>query len=66
MSIIVKLQTMTKTPVKFEKDRHKTVGVVHTRYLLLEGGWNHVTMEQRKAEYYVPSLFFKKGVGQLK
>ena len=31
---------MIKTPVKFQKDRHKTVeGVAHTRYLLLEGGW---------------------------
>ena len=31
------LQTMTKAPVKFQKDRHKTVwGVTHTRYLLLE------------------------------
>ena len=29
------LQTMTKTPVKFQKDRHKTVGgVVHTMYPL--------------------------------
>ena len=29
------LQTMTKTPVKFEKDWHKTAGgVAHTRYPL--------------------------------
>ena len=28
------LQTMTKTPVKFQDNRHKTVGVVHTRYPL--------------------------------
>ena len=28
------LQTMTKTPVKFQRDLHKTVGVVHTGYLL--------------------------------
>ena len=53
------LQTMTKTPVKFQNDRHKTVhktvgGVVHTTYLLLEGA------EPRKAEYYVPLLFFEK------
>ena len=30
------LQTMTKTSVKFRKNRHKTVGVVaHTRYIVL-------------------------------
>ena len=30
-----RLQTMTKAPVKFQKNRHKTVGdVVHTRYPL--------------------------------
>ena len=46
---------MTKTPVKFQKDQHKTVGVVDTRYLLLKG-----ETEPRKAEYHVPSLFFKK------
>ena len=49
-------QTMTKAHVKFQEDRHNTVGgVAHTRYLLLEvrdGPW--------KAEYYVPSLFFEK------
>ena len=29
------LQTMAKTPVKFQKNRHKTVGeVAHTRYPL--------------------------------
>ena len=29
------LQTMTKTPVKFQKNQHKTVGgVAHTRYPL--------------------------------
>ena len=28
-----RLQTMTKTPVKFQKNQHKTVGgVAHTRY----------------------------------
>ena len=54
---------MTKTSVKFTKDRHKTVGgVAHTRYLLLEVGQNHGTMYPRKAEYYmyIPSLFFEK------
>ena len=30
-----RLQTVTKTPVKFQKNQHKTVGgVVHTRYPL--------------------------------
>ena len=49
------LQTMTKTPIKFQKDRHKTVGgVAHTRYLLLEGA------EPQKAEYCAPSFFFEK------
>ena len=55
------LQTMTKTSVKFRKNRHKTVGwVAHTRHLLLYGG----RKEGRNAEYmyYVPSpLFSKKG-----
>ena len=33
---------MTKTPVKFKKDWHKTVeGVAHTKYPLLEGRQNH-------------------------
>ena len=33
------LQTMTKTPIKFQNDQLVTVGVdVHTRYLLLGGG----------------------------
>ena len=44
-------QTITKTPVNFQKDRQRTVGVdAHTRYLLL----------LQKAENYVPSLFFEK------
>ena len=39
---------MTKTPAKVQKDQHKTVGgVEHTRYLLLEGGRNHVTAESQ-------------------
>ena len=29
-----RLQTMTKTPVKFQKNQHKSVGVAHTRYPL--------------------------------
>ena len=52
------LQTIQKTPVKFQKDRPKTVGgVAHTKHLLLEGDR---TTEARKAKYYVPSLFFEK------
>ena len=36
------LQTMTKAPVKFQKDRQKSVGeVAYTGYLLLEGVQNH-------------------------
>ena len=51
---------MTKTSAKFQKDQQNTVGgVAHTKYLLV-GGHNHRTMESRKAEYYVPSLFFEK------
>ena len=45
------------TPIKFHKDRLRTVGAdAHTRYLPLEGDG---TTELRKAEYYVLSLFFK-------
>ena len=47
---------MIKTPVKFQKDRSKTVGgVALTRFLLQTR--NHAPW---KAEYYVPSLFFEK------
>ena len=54
---------MIKTPVKFQKDRFKTVGgVALTRYLLQTR--NHAPRithhTPRKAEYYVPSLFFEK------
>ena len=67
--------TVTKTHVKFRKDRHKTVGdVEHTRYLLLkrEGAevWKYTEVyertEKRKAELHIPSFFFflKKGGGQ--
>ena len=48
---------MTKTPVKFQNDWHKTVGVALSRYVLLEA---EGATELRKAEYYVPSLFFEK------
>ena len=53
---------MTKTPVKFPKDQLRTVGVdAHTRQVLLQGGGrNHEITELRKAQYYVPSLFFEK------
>ena len=47
---------MMKTTVKFHQDWLKTVGgVALTRYLLETR--NHAS---RKAEYYVPSLFFEK------
>ena len=64
------LQTMTKTSVKFQKNRHKTVGgVAHTRYIVLQGdgktegqteGQTEGRTEGRKAENYVPPLFFEK------
>ena len=48
---------MTKTPVKCQRYRSKTVGgVAYTRYLLLEEG----RVDGLKAEYYVLSLFFEK------
>ena len=41
------LQTMTKTSVKFQMNRHKTVGgVAHTRYIVLKGDGRP---ERRKA-----------------
>ena len=50
------LQTILKAPVKFQKDRTKTVGGVKgTRYLLKIR--NHAP---RKAENSVPPLFFEK------
>ena len=50
------LQTILKAPVKFQKDRTKTVGGVKgTRYLLKIQ--NHAP---RKAENSVPPLFFEK------
>ena len=55
---------MTKTSVKFRKNRHKTVGgVAHTRYLsYIRGteGRKDGRTEGRKAENYVPPLFFEK------
>ena len=64
------LQTMTKTSVKFQMNRHKTVaGVAHTRYIVLKGdgrterrkdGRKDGRTEGRKAENYVPPLFFEK------
>ena len=59
------LQTMTKRSVKFQKNRHKTVGgVAHIRYLLLffwgGGGRKDGRTEGRNAENYVPPLFFEK------
>ena len=57
------LQTRIKTPVKFRKDRFKTVGgVALTKYLLQTRNHAPRTTDHgpRKAEYYVPSLFFEK------
>ena len=63
------LQTMPKTPVKFQKDPPKTLGgVALTRYILFIGGRNlgisefrnFGIPEYRKAENHVPSLFFEK------
>ena len=50
------LQTILKAPVKFQKDRTKTVeGVKGTRYLLKS--WYHAP---QKAKNSVPPLFFEK------
>ena len=46
---------MMKTPVKFQKDRSKTVEAALTRYLLQTQ--NHASW---KAKYHVHSLFFEK------
>ena len=60
------LQTMTKTSLKFRKNRHKTVGgVAHTRYLQYNGdrrtdGRKDGQKDGRNAENYVPPLFFEK------
>ena len=54
---------MTKTSLKFRKNRHKAVGGVPTT---LGGRKDRRTEEGRNAEYYVPSLFLKKaGGGQI-
>ena len=57
------LQTMTKTPVKFQKNQYKTVGeVAPTRYLLpLEDGQTDRKTERHKIS---PSAFLWKGGGQ--
>ena len=58
------LQTMTKTSVKFQMNQYKTVGgVAHTRYIhvVLKGEVKtEGRTEGRKAENYVPPLFFEK------
>ena len=52
-----RLQTITKSSVKFRNNRHKTIREVeHTRYLLFKGT---ESTEGRNAEKYVPSLFFE-------
>ena len=48
---------MKKTPAMFQKEPPTTLGAASMRYLVSEGG-NYVVTELRKAEYYVPSLFF--------
>ena len=62
------LQTMTKTPVKFQKDRHETVGGVPRMFKVptVRGGGgaearNHRTMERR---ILCPLAFLRKGKGQ--
>ena len=59
------LQTMTLSPVNFQKNQSKTIGdVPFTRCLLLEGGQKDgqtdVGTKGLNAEYYVASLFFEK------
>ena len=58
------LQTILKTPVKFQKDRTKTVGGVKgTKYLLkLRNHAPHPTESQKQC----PSSFLRKGGGQKK
>ena len=64
------LQTILKAPVKFQKDRSKTVGGVKgTRYLLKIR--NHAPHTTRHAPHTTesqkqcPSVFVQKGGGQL-
>ena len=59
------LQTILKAPVKFQKDRTKTVGGVKgTRYLLKIRNHAPRTTHHapRKAKNSVPPLFFEKAV----
>ena len=65
------LQTILKTPVKFQKDRTKTVGGVKgTKYLLKTR--NHAPRTTRHAprttenQKQCPSTFLRKGGGQKK
>ena len=56
---------MAYTTVKFQSNQSQTIGAVaNTMYLLLERGlkdkWTEKWIKGRKAENYVPSLFFKK------
>ena len=60
-------QTMTKTHVQFQTNRHKTVGgVAHTRTYYFKGGGGRKDghkkgrSEGRNAENYVPPPFFEK------
>ena len=61
------LQTMTKTSVKFRKNRHKTVGgVAHTRYIVLwgDGRTDGRTEGRTESRKLCPSAFLRKGGGQ--
>ena len=61
------LQTLIKTHVKFQKNRHNTEGVVYRKYLLLKGRGGgstdvrkYFSASVRNAEYYAPTLNFEK------
>ena len=52
-TLYAQLQTILLTPVKFQRNHHKTVGgFAITSFLLLEGG--------RNAKHYVPQFFFER------
>ena len=58
------LQTILKTPVKFQKDRTKTVGGVKgTKYLLKI---RHHALRPTENQKQCPSAFPRKGGGQKK
>ena len=58
------LQTILKAPVKFQKDRTKTVGGVKgTRYLLKIRNHAHAP-RATESQKQCPSAFLRKGGGQ--